>query len=137
MGKEDWDGFHSYSSYKNTKQYARGSRSRSSSPEPSVRHLEVVEEMVFDYPHCWKTKKYYVCIFPFDGSKRYITEEQVQEINKMKLKQDAEMKKILREVDDDYVLQSDEEWVTEEDVKKVEDEFADALDDFIKSIIKH
>ena len=52
----------------------------------------------------------------------------------MKLKQDAEMKKILREVDDDYVLQSDEEWATEEDIKKVKEEFADALDDFIRSI---
>tara|TARA_Y100001970_G_C14216147_1_gene849765 strand:- start:1495 stop:1875 length:381 start_codon:yes stop_codon:yes gene_type:complete len=122
--KEDWDFYRSYD------------RSRSSSPEPSVRHLEVVEEMVFDYPHCWKTKKYYVCIFPFDGSKRYITEEQKQEINKMKLKQDAEMKKILREVDDDYVLKNDEEWVTEEDIKKMEEEFADALDDFIMSLIK-
>lgn len=133
MGKEDWTGFHSYSSYKNTKQYARGYRSRSPSPEPSEPHFKV-----FDKGRCWenidKTKRYYVYMF---GSAQYITEEQVQEINKMKLKQDAEMKKILREVDDDYVLQSDEEWVTEEDVKKVEDEFADALDDFIKSIIKH
>ena len=46
------------------------------------------------------------------------------------------MKKLLREVDDDYVLQSDEEWATEEDIKKVEEEFADALDDFIKSIVR-
>ena len=123
MGKEDWDFYRSYD------------RSRSSSPEPSEQHLEVREEMVFEKGRGWKTKKYYVCIFPFDGSKRYITEEQVQEINKMKLKQNEEMKKLLREVDDDYVLQSDEEWVTEEDIKKVEEGFADALDDFIKQIV--
>ena len=70
------------------------------------------------------------------GCAQYITEEQVQEINKMKLKQDEEMKKLLREVDDDYVLQSDEEWATEEDIKKVEEEFADSLDDFIRSVMK-
>lgn len=115
--KEDWDFYRSYD------------RSRSSSPEPSVRHLEVV---TVRGPY-WRNKKYYVYML---GSAQYITEEQVQEINKMKLKQDAEMKKILREVDDDYVLQSDEEWATEEDIKKVEEEFADALDDFIKSIIR-
>lgn len=129
MGKEDWDFYRSYD------------RSRSPSPEPSKRHLEVHEEMVFANGRGWKTKRYYVCIDDkgsvslFLRKKKYITEEQVQEINKMKLKQDAEMKKILREVDDDYVLQSDEEWVTEEDIKKVEEEFADALDDFIKQIV--
>ena len=115
MGKEDWDFYRSYD------------RSRSPSPKPSKRHLEVVKIRNFD----GTGKLYYVPMF---GSRYYITEEQVQEINKMKLKQDAEMKKILREVDDDYVLQSDEEWVTEEDIKKVEEEFADALDDFIKQI---
>ena len=105
--KEDWDFYRSYD------------RSRSSSPEPSVQHLKVLPAD-FARPS-WITEKYYVYAL---GVAHYITEEQVQEINKMKLKQDAEMKKLLREVDDDYVLQSDEEWATEEDIKKVEEEFA-------------
>lgn len=133
MGKEDWSNFDRPEPF--CDKVWGGSRSRSPSPEPSEQHLEVREEMVFANGRGWKTKRYYVCIDD-KGSVKYITEEQVQEINKMKLKQDEEMKKLLREVDDDYVLQSDEEWVTEEDIKKVEEEFADALDDFIKSIVR-
>ena len=125
MGKEDWSNFDRPEPF--CDKVWGGSRSRSSSPEPNRRHLEVVKIRDFD----GSGKLYYVPMF---GSRYYITEEQVQEINKMKLKQDAEMKKILREVDDDYVLQSDEEWATEEDIKKVKEEFADALDDFIRSI---
>ena len=123
MGKEDWIGI----GYRRDPHCGRGgsSRSKSPSPEPSIRHLKVL--------NCWITKKDYVYMF---GCAQYITEEQVQEINKMKLKQDEEMKKLLREVDDDYVLQSDEEWATEEDIKKVEEEFADSLDDFIRSVMK-
>ena len=107
MGKEDWSNFDRPEPF--CDKVWGGSRSRSPSPEPSVRHLEVVTV------HIGRNKKYYVYMF---GCAQYITEEQVQEINKMKLKQDAEMKKLLREVDDDYVLKNDEEWVTEEDIKK-------------------
>ena len=122
--KEDWTGI----GYRRDPHCGRGgsSRSRSSSPEPSEPHLKVLPA-----PY-WGKEKYYVYML---GVAHYITEEQVQEINKMKLKQDEEMKKLLREVDDDYVLQSDEEWVTEEDIKKMEEDFADALDDFIKEVI--
>ena len=128
MGKEDWIGI----GYRPDPHCGRGGggSSRSRSPGPET-HLKVLSAG-FAKPS-WITEKYYVYML---GVAHYITEEQVQEINKMKLKQDEEMKKLLREVDDDYVLQSDEVWATEEDIKKVEEEFADALDDFIKSIVR-
>ena len=135
MGKEDWSNFDRPEPF--CDKVWGGSRSRSSSPKPSRRsrrHLEVVKIRDFGYDSLNRNE--YLYYVPMFGSRYYITEEQVQEINKMKLKQDAEMKKLLREVDDDYVLQSDEEWATEEDIKKVEEEFADALDDFIKSIVR-
>tara|TARA_B100002019_G_C21095347_1_gene510733 strand:- start:99 stop:464 length:366 start_codon:yes stop_codon:yes gene_type:complete len=120
MGKEDWTGFHSYSSYKNTKYYARGSRSRSSSPVPKVKHLEVLKYVSYN--------QYYVNI---RHCPVYITEEQVQEINKMKLKQNKEIKKAIREAFLDSV-----DGLSDEDVDKIKENFADDLDEFIKSIIK-
>ena len=120
MGKEDWSNFDRPEPF--CDKVWGGSRSRSSSPAPIKQHIR------------WPpSRKGYIVMNC--GSVK-ITEEQEQEINKMKLKQNEEMKKLLREVDDDYVLQSDEEWATEEDIKKVEEEFADALDDFIKSIVR-
>ena len=114
MGKEDWDFYRSYD------------RSRSPSPEPSVQHLKVLPAD-FARPS-WITEKYYVYAL---GVAHYITEEQVQEINKMKLKQNEEIKKAIREafLDSEYGL-------TDEDVDKIKENFADDLDEFIKSIIK-
>ena len=60
--KEDWDFYRSYD------------RSRSPSPEPSVRHLKVLPADPY-----WGKEKYYVYML---GVAHYITEEQVQEINK-------------------------------------------------------
>ena len=120
MGKEDWSNFDRPEPF--CDKVWGGSRSRSSSPAPIKRHIR--------WPPSCKGSIVMHC-----GSVQ-ITEEQEQEINKMKLRQDAEMKKILREVDDDYVLQSDEEWSTEEAEKRLKDEFADDLDEFIRSIVK-
>ena len=119
MGKDDWSNFDRPEPF--CDKVWGGSRSRSSIPEPTKHHIR------------WPPFNKGFVIINYRSVK--ITEKQEQEINKMKLKQDAEMKKILREVDDDYVLKDDEEWVTEEDIKKMEEEFADALDDFIKQIV--
>tara|TARA_Y100000992_G_scaffold289837_1_gene244778 strand:+ start:3092 stop:3454 length:363 start_codon:yes stop_codon:yes gene_type:complete len=116
MGKEDWDGFYSYSSYKNTKHYARGSRSRSSSPAPIKQHIS--------WPPSRKGSIVMHC-----GSVQ-ITEKQEQQINKMKLMKNAEMKKAIV-----AAFVDSEDGLTQEDVDKIKETFADALDDFIKSLV--
>lgn len=115
MGKEDWSHFDRPQPY--CDKVWGGSRSRSSSPEPIKRHIR--------WPPFHKGK---ICLnYRFVD----ITEEQVQEINKMKLKQDAEIKKaiIASFVDSDDGL-------TREDVDMIKERFANVLDDFIKSTVK-
>ncbi len=116
MGKDDWTGFHSYSSYKNTKYYARGSRSRSSSPVPIKHHIR------------WPPLNKRFVSINYNVIK--ITEEQEQEINKMKLMKNAEMKNAIVSA-----FVESEDGLTQEDVDKIKETFADAFDNFIKSIV--
>jgi hypothetical protein len=114
MGKEDWTGI----GYRRDPYCGRrgGSRSRSSSPEPIKRHIE--------WPPFYKGK---ICLnYRFVD----ITEEQTQEINKMKLKHNEEMKKAIG-----AAFEASEDGLTKEDVDKIKEEFAYSFDRSIKGVI--
>lgn len=102
--KEDWDFYRSYD------------RSRSSSPEPIKRHIE--------WPPFYKGK--IILNYRFVD----ITEEQTQEINKMKLKQNEEIKKAIR-----AAFEDSEDGLTKEDVDKIKEEFAYSFDRSVKGLI--
>ncbi len=109
--KEDWDFYRSYDRSR--------SRSRSSSPVPIKHHI--------GWPPEFNNKRSIMINYRIVD----ITEEQRQEINKMKLKQNEEIKKAIREA-----FLDSEDGLTDEDVDKIKENFADDLDEFIKSIIK-
>ena len=114
MGKEDWSNFSRPEPY--CDKIGGGSRSRSSSPAAIKRHIR------------WPPlNKRFVSI---NYSVIKITEEQEQEINKMKLMKNADMKKAIVSA----FIES-EDGLTQEDVDKIKEKFADSFDDFIRSIV--
>ena len=82
MGKEDWSNFDRPEPF--CDKVWGGSRSRSPSPEPSKRHLEVHEEMVFANGRGWKTKRYYVYIDDKGSVSLFLRKENILQKNKYK-----------------------------------------------------